>query len=136
VKKLLYVAATLAIAVLCSTQAQTETTGTNLVIHANWDTKSDVEGVVTLSQVHAKGPETIVVTRSLSDGRAAFQTILAANSVYDVILTSSDGTQLVKFPVTTVLINPANLKRAGIALVFNSTDKTLESASVNVDLDF
>jgi hypothetical protein len=124
------------IAVLCSTQAQTETPGTNLVIHANWDTRSDVEGVVTLGQVRTKGPETIIVTRSLSNGRAAFQTVLAANSVYDVILTSSDGTQLVKFPVTTVLINPANLERAGIALVFNSTDKSLKSASVNVDLDF
>jgi hypothetical protein len=135
-KKLLYIAATLAIAVLCSVQAQTETTGTNLVIHANWDTRSDVEGVVTLGKVNTIGPETIIVTRSLSDGRAAFQTVLAANSVYDVILTSSDGAQLVKFPVTTVLINPANLERAGIALVFNSTDKSLKSASVNVDLDF
>jgi hypothetical protein len=95
-----------------------------------------VEGVVTLGKVNTIGPETIIVTRSLSDGRAAFQTVLAANSVYDVILTSSDGTQLVKFPVTTVLINPANLERAGIALVFNSTDKSLKSASVNVDLDF
>lgn len=135
-KKLLYIVATLAIAAFCSTQAQTETAGTNLVIHASWDSRSVVDGVVTLGQVNAKGPETILVTRRLSNGRAAFQTVLAANSVYDVILTSSDGTQLVKFPVTTVLINPANIERAGIALVFSSTDKSLKSASVNVDMDF
>lgn len=135
-KKLLYIVATLAIAAFCSTQAQTETAGTNLVIHASWDLRSVVDGVVTLGQVNAKGPETILVTRRLSNGRAAFQTVLAANSVYDVILTSSDGTQLVKFPVTTVLINPANIERAGIALVFSSTDKSLKSASVNVDMDF
>ena len=106
------------------------------MIHANWDTNSAVEGEVTLGQINPKGPETIIVTRNLSRGRAAFQTVLAANAVYDVILTTSDGTQLVKFPVTTVMINPSNLQRAGIALVFNSTNKTLKSASVNVDMNF
>jgi hypothetical protein len=136
VKKHLFLAATLAIVLLCATRAQTQTTGTNLVIHATWDTTSAVEGEVTLGQMNLKGPDTIIVTRNLSRGRAAFQTVLAANAVYDVILTSSDGTQLAKFPVTTVMINPSNLQRAGIALVFSSANKSLKSASVNVDLNF
>jgi hypothetical protein len=137
VKKLLFfITATLTIAMLCSTEAQAQTTGTNLVIRASWDTGSAVGGVVTFGHVNPTGPETILVTRSLSKGRAAFQTVLAANSIYEVIVTGPDGMQLAQFPVTTALINPANLERAGITLVFNSTDKSLKSASVNVDLNF
>ncbi|MBZ5644144.1 MAG: hypothetical protein LAO19_15385 [Acidobacteriia bacterium] len=135
-KILLSIAAMCVFALLFSTQAQTQTAGTNLVIHANWDSKSAVDGVVTLGQMNLKGPETVIVSRNLWNGRAAFQTVLAPNAVYDVILTSSDGTQLAKFPVTTVMINPANLERAGISLVFSRADKSLKSASVNVDMNF
>jgi hypothetical protein len=137
VKRLFFITATLAMALLCAAHAQTQTiTGTNLIIRANWDTGSPVDGVVTFGHVNPTGPATILVTRNLSKGRAAFQTVLATNSIYQVILTGSDGTQLTQFPVTTALINPANLDRAGITLVFNSSDKSLKSASVNVDLNF
>jgi hypothetical protein len=137
VKKLFFITATIAMAMLCSAQAQPQTTtGTNLVIRANWDTGGAVEGAVTFGRVNATGPVTVLVTRTLSSGRAAFQTVLAANSIYEVTLTGSDGTQLTQFPVTTALINPANLERAGITLVFNSTAKSLKSASVSVDLNF
>ena len=135
-KKLVCIAAALAIAVLCSATAQTQTTGTTLAIHAHWDTGTNVQGVVTLGQVNTTGPDTVLVTKNLAAGGASFQTVLAANSVYDVNLTGSDGTLLAKFPVATVLINPANLNRAGITLVFNSTSKSIKSASVNVQLDF
>jgi hypothetical protein len=135
-RKLFCIVAALAIAVLCSASAQTETTGTTLVIHARWDTGTNVQGVVTLDQVNPTGPESVLVTKNLSSGGASFQTVLVANSVYNVNLTASDGTLLAKFPVATVLINPANLSRAGITLVFNSTDKSLKSASVDVQLNF
>jgi hypothetical protein len=128
--------AAVAIAALCSPVAQSQTTGTNLAIHAHWDTGSAVEGVVTLAQVNATGPQSILVTKSLSKGGASFRTALSANAVYDVNLNGTDGTQLASFPLTTALINPANLEQAGITLVFNSANKSLKSASVNVNLNF
>jgi len=135
-RKLFLLAATFAIAAFCSPLAQSQTTGTNLVIQARWNTGSAVPGTVTLGQANATGPDTVLVTKSLSRGAASFQISLAAASVYDVTLIDSSGTQLVKFPFTTALIDPANLEQAGITLVFNSTSKNLKSASVNVALNF
>jgi hypothetical protein len=135
-RKLLLLAAMFAIAAFGSPLAQSQTTGTNLVIQARWNTGSVVKGAVTLGQVNATGPDTVLVTKSLSRGGASFQTSLAAASVYDVTLTDSAGTQLVKFPFTTALIDPANLEQASITLVFNSTNNNLQSASVNVVLNF
>ena len=95
-----------------------------------------MQGAVTLNQVGPTGLESILVTKSLSKGSASFQTALAASAVYDVTLSGSDGTQLVKFPLTTALINPANLQQAGLVLVFNSSNKSLKSANVSVGLTF
>ena len=110
---------------LCSPQAQTQTAGSNLVIPRQLGHQlRRGRGGNTRSESIQKVPETIIVTRNLSRWqRTAFETVLAANAVYDVILTTSDGTQLVKFPVTTVMINPSDLQRAGIALVFNELEQ-------------
>jgi hypothetical protein len=70
------------------------------------------------------------------EGGASFNTVLSSNLLYDVTLNGADGTQLVKFPVTTALINAANLEQASINLVFNSKDKTIKSASITVNLRF
>ena len=138
-KRVFFLTATLAIAMFCSVQAQTQAqtpAGTNLVIRADWNTGSAVDGVVTFARLNPTGPATVLVTRNLSRGRAAFQAVLATNSLYQVVLTDSDGTQLTQFPVTTALINPTNLESAGITLVFSSANKSLKSASVNVDMNF
>jgi hypothetical protein len=126
----------LMIAILSSAPIKSQTAETNLSIRARWDSGGAVQGVVTLSQVSPTGLESILVTKSLSKGSASFQTSLVGTAVYDVTLSSSDGTQLVKFPLTTALINPANLQQAGLALVFNSSNKSLKSANVSVDLAF
>jgi hypothetical protein len=136
VRKLFPIALVLVIAALGSAPVRPQSSGTNLVMRAHWDTGGAVSGTVTLSLLNAAGPDTVLVTKNLYNGGASFTTVLASNSLYNVTLTSPDGTQLVKFPFTTALINPANLGKAAINLVFYSTDRTLKSASVNVSMSF
>jgi hypothetical protein len=126
----------LVIAVLCSAPAQPQSSGTDLVMHAHWDTGAAVPGTVALSHVNAVGPDTLVATKNLTNGGASFTTVLASNSLYNVTLTSTDGTQLIKFPFTTALINPANLGKAAVTLVFYSTNKSVKSATVYVSMSF
>jgi hypothetical protein len=130
------IALLLVITALASVPARPQTSGTNLVLHAHWDTGAAVSGTVTLSQLNATSLDTVLVTRNLLNGGASFTTVLASNSLYHVTVTSTDGTQLIKFPFTTTLINPANLGKAVVTLVFNRANKSVKSATVNVSMSF
>jgi hypothetical protein len=112
------------------------TAGTQLVMGAHWDDGTYVNGTVILGKVTAWGPDTVAANKALSNGWTTIATPLAPNSLYDVTLVSSSGTQLVKFPFTTALIDPTNLQRAEIDLVFHKTQNTLASAQIKVSMGF
>ncbi len=56
--------------------------------------------------------------------------------MYDVTLLNTAGTQLIKFPIATAMINPGNLKQAQIKLVFRKSDNTLKSGNISVSMEF
>lgn len=126
----------LALSAVLSTPAWPQTSGTNLVLGAKWDDGTAVAGTITYGQVNTTGPDTVIATKTLSNGWASVSTPLVANTFYDVTLVTSDGTQLVKFPITTAIINPANLQRGEIDLVFRKINKSLQSAKIRVSLEF
>lgn len=116
--------------------ARPQTQGTNLMMRAHWDDGTDIQGTVTLEQINSSGPATVIDTNTLSNGSAQVSKPLAATTMYDVILLTATGTQLVKFPITTALINPGTLKRAEIDLVFSKADNSLQSADISVSMKF
>ena len=127
----------LAAATVFTSTGVPQTTGTKLVMAAHWDNGSAVQGAVTLGKMNSSGPDTVIATETLSSkGLANITESLAPNSLYDVILTTSHGIQLVKFPVTTALINPNNLQRAEIQLVCHVADNSLASARIDVSMTF
>ena len=85
---------------------------------AHWDDGTNIQGTVTFSKQNASGPDTVVVTRTLSNGRANVSEALGATTLYDVMLVDTVDTQLIKFPIATAMINPGNLKQAQIKFVF------------------
>jgi len=103
---------------------------------ARWDDGSRIEGSVTLALMNPAGPETAIVTQTLRRGHASVSEPLSANSLYYVTLVSSSGAQLLKFPVTTALINPGNLKQAEIDVVCRKADNSVKSAQVSVSMAF
>jgi hypothetical protein len=116
--------------------ARPQTPTTNLVMGAHWDDGTNIEGTVTLGQMNASGPDRVVATKSLSSGWTNVFEPLSATTMYDVTLRTSANTQLVKFPITTALINPGNLQRAEIDLIFRKADKSLKSANISVAMRF
>jgi hypothetical protein len=116
--------------------ARPQTSGTNLVMGAHWDNNSYIQGTVTLSKANLSGPDTVIATRTLSLGWTNVSVALAANAVYNVTLVSSTGVQLVKFPITTAIINPSNLSRAEIDLVCHAANNSLASAQMTVNMTF
>ena len=60
----------------------------------------------------------------------------APNALSRIYLTTPTGTQLVKFPFTTALINPQNLERGTVTLVLRKTDNSLKFANVQVAMNF
>jgi hypothetical protein len=56
--------------------------------------------------------------------------------MYDVTLFTATGTQLMKFPMATLMINPGNLQQAAIRLIFRKADSSLKSAKVTVAMGF
>ena len=128
--------ALLGITAICPPAARPQTLGTNLVMSARWDDRTHVEGSVTLAQTNPVGPDTIIVTQVLNKGYASVSESLSPNSLYYVMLATSTGTQLLKFPVTTALINPRNLKRAEIDVVCRKADSSLQSAQFSVSMAF
>lgn len=121
---------------IIASPAKPQTSGTNLVMGAHWDDKSYIQGTVTLAKVNASGPDTIIATKSLSQGWTNITESLGANSVYNVSLVASNGTQLVKFPIATALINPTSLQRAEIDIVCHAADNSVASAQITVSMNF
>ena len=113
-----------------------QTSGTSLSMVARWDNNGYIQGTVTLSKMNVSGPDTVIAAQTLYKGKANVTVTLAANSVYNVTLAETNGTQLVKFPITTALINPANLTDAQIQLVCHVADNSLASAKMNVQMNF
>ena len=126
----------LAVGMAFAATAVPQTAGTNLVMGARWDNRHYIDGTVTLGKVNTAGPDTIIATKTLSKGWTNITESLAANSLYNVTLAASDGTQLVKFPITTALINPNNLQSAEIDIVCHASDHSLASARINVAMKF
>jgi hypothetical protein len=116
--------------------ARPQTSSTDLVMAAHWDDSTAVQGTVTLGQMNASGPDTVIVTKTLSNGRTSVDEPLGASTMYNITLLSSTNTQLVKFPITTAMINPGNLQRAEIDLVFRKADNSLKSAEIKVAMAF
>jgi len=129
------------VVLLCMTSlfavpTSSQTSATNLVMHAHWDDGTSIQGTVTLGQPNASGPDTVIVTKTLSNGHASVSEPLNASTLYNVTLVDSANTQLIKFPVTTALINPGNLQRAEIDLVFQKANNALKSAQITVSMAF
>ncbi len=103
---------------------------------AHWDDGTNIEGTVTLGQLNASGPETVIATKTLSNGRTSVSESLGATTMYNVTLLTAASTQLVKFPITTAMINPGNLQRAEIDLVFRKADNSLKYAQIKVSMGF
>jgi hypothetical protein len=121
---------------MLSPQARPQVEGTELALSARWDDTSAVAGKVTIAAVHAVGADTVLATKVLSNGSASVTLALTSNSMYRVTLTSPAGAHLVKFPFTTLLVNPQNLERGAITLVLHKANNSLKSANVNVTMDF
>jgi hypothetical protein len=116
--------------------AQPQTSGTNLVMGAHWDNNTYIQGTVTLGKMNSSGPDTVIATKTLSQGWTNITEPLAANTMYNVTLLASDGTKLVRFPITTALINPGSLQRAEIDIVCHASDHSLASARIDVSMTF
>jgi hypothetical protein len=101
----------------CPSRAAANLT-TSLSMSAHWDDGTNIQGTVTFSKQNASGPDTVVVTQTLSNGRANLSEALGATTLYDVMLVDTVDTQLIKFPIATAMINPGNLKQAQINLFF------------------
>jgi len=117
-------------------QAQPQTSTTELVIGAHWDDGTYVQGTVTLGQLTVSGPDFVIAAKTLSNGWTNVSEPLRAATMYNVTLLTVAGPQLVKFPITTAMINPGNLKRAEIDLIFRRADNSLKSANVTVSMAF
>jgi hypothetical protein len=126
----------LTITAIFSTAALPASPETYLVMRAHWDDGTAVAGAVTLGAVNTSGSEMVISTKTLSNGGATVDATLVANSFYNVALVSSDGTQLVKIPITTALINPQNLNRAEVDLVFRKANNSVKSAEFKVSMKF
>lgn len=116
--------------------ARPQTSKTNLVMNAHWDDGTNIQGTVTLGQQNASGPDTVIVTQTLSNGVANVSETLGSATMYDVTLLTTAGTQLMRFPITTAMINPENLQQAEIKLIFRKANNALKSAKVTVAMGF
>lgn len=134
-KKYLFVALLCMLTILPNA-AFSQTTGTTLSMRAYFDDGTPAEGTVTLGQVHVLSADTILATKTLSHGFTSVVETLSSTTLYNITLTSPGGAQLLKFPITTALINPENLKRAEIHIVLHKADNSLKSAHIEVSMGF
>lgn len=126
----------LCVTAVCALPARPQAATTNLVMTAHWDDGTTIQGTVTLGQQNASGPDTVVVAETLSNGWVSVSETLRAATMYDVTLLTTTGRQLVKFPITTAMINPGNLQQAEIRLTFHKADNSLKSAKITVAMGF
>jgi hypothetical protein len=113
-----------------------QTSGTELALRARFDDGTLAEGTVTLGQVHVLAADTILARKTLLNGYASVTESLSSNTLYNITLTSRSGYQLVKFPITTALINPENSKQAEIHIVLHKADNSLKSAYITISMGF
>lgn len=116
--------------------ARPQTSSTDLIMAAHWDDSTAIQGTVTLGQLNASGPDTVIATKTLSNGHTNVYEPLGASTMYNITLLTTTNTQLVKFPITTAMISPGNLQRAEIDLVFRKADNSLKSAEIKVAMAF
>ena len=116
--------------------ADAQSTGTTLSMRVQFDDGSPAEGTVTLGQVHVLGADTILATKTLSRGYASVVEALSATTLYNITLHSTSGVQLLRFPITTALINPQDLRNAQIQIVLRKADNSIKSARVEVSMGF
>ena len=137
-KRSFSIAAILALATLFSGPARPQTTtSTELILTAHWDDETAVAGSVHLAMLGPSGTQAVIATQKLSStGWSAIATNLAANSVYAVTLTNPAGAQIVSFPLATAMINPSNLQRGEVDLVFRKANGTMKSAKIVVSMGF
>ena len=102
----------------------------------HWGDGTNIQGTVTFSKQNASGPDTVVVTQTLSNGRANVSKALGATTVYDVMVVDTVDTQLIKFTITLAMTNPRNLKQAQIKFVFRKADNSLKSGNLSVSMEF
>jgi hypothetical protein len=121
---------------LFANPANPETSGTNLILTAHWDNQQAVQGTVTLVKANLLTENNVVVAKPLVQGVASVNLPLAGNAIYNVTLLEKNGKELLKFPITTALINPKNLASGEIEFVFREKDQSVESARVNVLMNF
>jgi hypothetical protein len=126
----------LVVAAMGSAPARPQTTDTDLVMYAHWDDGSAVTGTAILAVVNSSGHATVLASTTLWNGWAAVDADLAANSFYDVTLVDTAGKQLLKFPVVTAMINPQNLHRGEVDLVFRKGNNSVKSAQIKVWMNF
>lgn len=103
---------------------------------AHWDDNSDVDGSVTIASVHVVGSDTVLAKKELNEGSASLRLPLESNSIYHVTVTSASGGQLVKFPITTALVNPKTIERGIMSLVLHKSDNSLKTANIQVSMEF
>lgn len=116
--------------------ARPQTSSTDLVMAAHWDDSTAIQGTVTLGQLNASGPDTVIATKTLFNGHTNVYEPLGTSTMYNITLLTTTNTQLVKFPITTAMISPGNLQRAEIDLVFRKADNSLKSAEIKVAMAF
>jgi hypothetical protein len=126
----------LALVSLVAYPANPETSGTNLILSAHWDNRQAIQGTVTLVKANLLTENNVVVVKPLSNGQASVTLPLAQNAIYSVTLLETNGKELLKFPITTALINPKNLSTGEIEFIFREKDHSVASARVNVLMNF
>lgn len=126
----------LAIITFVAVPAISQTGETTLVMSAHWDNHQPINGTVTLVKATLSKQDTTIVAKKLSDGLVEVTVPLAENAVYNVTLSGPDGKELIKFPITTALINPKNLVRGQIDIVCRTADHSVASAQISVLMNF
>jgi hypothetical protein len=119
-----------------SVPVRPQTQATTLSLSAHWDDNTAVAANVTIAVVHVVGADTVLATKTFNEGWASVTLPLASNSLYHVTVTSPQGVQLVKFPITTALVNPQNIQRGTLYLVLRKADSSLKSANAEVSMAF
>jgi hypothetical protein len=121
---------------LFASPAVPQTSHTALVIHANWDNNTSVQGTVTLGKVNKSGPDTVLAVKKFVNGETSVTESLEASAVYSVTIRDASSKELLAFPFTTALIDPNNLSGGEIDLVFHAANRLLASARITVKLEF
>jgi hypothetical protein len=126
----------LAIITFLAVPVDSQTSETTLVMSAHWDNHHPIDGTVTLVKASQSKEDATIVAKKLSEGLVTVTVPLAENALYNITLLAPDGKELLKFPITTALINPKNLVRGQIDIVCRTSDHSVASAQISVLMNF